>query len=237
MFGDWFTPDELYAFMKVRFGRAPDARPSAAHDDIALLTWDTFDRVLASRRTVDVMTVSQGRLVAALRPRCAQDVKRLMRLAPGISTVVRQSERHDRALLALASSFSDALPGEVHIQLYATPAGTNSFGWHYDFEDVFILQTQGVKDYYFRDNTVARHTRLGEALDFSLIKSETSPLMTARLVAGDWLYLPRRYWHLVKCVEDSLSISVGVMPLEVFRDALRVPAGWQGLRAQHRGIP
>ena len=36
-------------------------------------------------------------------------------------------------------------------------------------------------------------------------------LMQARLIAGDWLYVPRRWWHLVLCAEDSLSISVGVM--------------------------
>ncbi len=36
--------------------------------------------------------------------------------------------------------------------------------------------------------------------------------MASRLVAGDWLYIPRWWWHFVKCEEDSLSISVGVMP-------------------------
>ncbi len=35
---------------------------------------------------------------------------------------------------------------------------------------------------------------------------------TVRLCAGDWLYLPGRWWHVAKCVEDSLSISVGVLP-------------------------
>ena len=86
----------------------------------------------------------------------------------------------------------------------------------------------GEKDYYIRDNTVARHTRLGEALDFSLIKAERSPLAAARLLAGDWLYIPRRFWHLVKCIEDSLSISVGVMSPEAFLSARRIPAGWIG---------
>ncbi len=50
-----------------------------------------------------------------------------------------------------------------------------TFGWHYDFEDVFIAQTLGTKDYYFRDNTVGRHTRLGERLDFSALRAERTP--------------------------------------------------------------
>ncbi len=60
------------------------------------------------------------------------------------------------------------------MQLYATPGGTYSFGWHYDFEDVFIAQTLGIKDYYLRDNTLARHTLIGETLDFGCIRQEKS---------------------------------------------------------------
>jgi ribosomal protein L16 Arg81 hydroxylase len=41
------------------------------------------------------------------------------------------------------------IPGEVHVQLFVAPAGTHSFGWHYDDEDVYIVQTEGSKDYFF----------------------------------------------------------------------------------------
>jgi 50S ribosomal protein L16 3-hydroxylase len=120
------------------------------------------------------------------------------------------------------------LPGEVHVQLYLTPGGSNSYGWHFDFEDVFIAQTAGVKDYYLRANTVARDAILGDRLDFSSIARETSPLFAARLVPGDWLYVPATWWHLVKCVEQALSISVGVMPPSALRRARRLPPGWSG---------
>jgi ribosomal protein L16 Arg81 hydroxylase len=36
--------------------------------------------------------------------------------------------------------------------------------------------------------------------------------MTATLVAGDFLYIPSRWWHMALCKEDALSISVGLMP-------------------------
>jgi len=91
-----------------------------------------------------------------------------------------------------------ALPGEVHVQLYVTPAGTYSYSWHYDLEDVFVAQMLGIKDYHLRDNTVARHTRLGESLDFSCIRDETSHMMAARLIVGDWLYIPRRCGHAAR---------------------------------------
>jgi hypothetical protein len=39
---------------------------------------------------------------------------------------------------------------------------------------VVIVQALGTKDYYMCDNTVARRTHLGETLDFSCIRDETS---------------------------------------------------------------
>src|SRR5438045_1164509 len=83
--------------------------------------------------------------------------------------------------------------------------------------------------------TVATDTALGERLDFTSVRAERSPMFSARLAAGDWLYLPPRWWHLVKCVEESLSISVGVMPPGELRGARRLPSGWTGGRNTAQG--
>jgi hypothetical protein len=222
----WLAPNDLSWFAAHHLQRAPYARPGAAANVVSLGGWETIERVLASELPLDVLTVAAGRMIEAPPPRSRGDVSRLMRA--GVSVVVRASEQHDPGLAELAACFSRAFPGEVHIQLYVTPAGTNSYGWHYDFEDVFIAQTAGVKDYYFRANTVAGDAVLGDDLDFAAVRREVSPLMTARLLAGDWLYLPSTWWHLVRCLEDSLSISVGVMPPEAFRRARRLPRGWTG---------
>jgi hypothetical protein len=120
--------------------------------------------------------------------------------------------RHHPQLAELARAFARDLPGEIHVQLYATPAGTQTFGGHYDDEDVFIAQTVGTKDYYLRDNTVARTRSALEQPDFSAVRHERSALMIAQLIPGDWLYIPSRWWHLVRSIEDALSISIGVIP-------------------------
>jgi hypothetical protein len=226
LLASWLAPNGLAWFVEHHLQRAPFASPGAAANAVPLGGWDTIERVLGSERPLDVLTVARGELVEAPAPRSLDEVARLMRA--GVSVVVRASEQHDPGLAKLAACFGRAFPGEVHIQLYVTPAGTNSYGWHYDFENVFIAQTLGVKDYYFRANTVARDTVLGDELDFEAVRREVSPLMTARLLAGDWLYLPPTWWHLVRCVEDSLSISIGVMPPEAFRRARRLPRGWTG---------
>jgi ribosomal protein L16 Arg81 hydroxylase len=228
MLTEWLAPDDAAWFIAHHLYKAPCARSGTAAGARALFTWQTVESVLASERSLDLLTVRGGELVRAPQPRSGVDVQRLMQA--GVSVVIRGAEIHDPGLARLAARFEQALPGEVHVQLYVTPAGTNSYGWHYDFEDVFIAQTAGEKDYYFRANTVATDAVLGDALDFTPARHERSPLFSARLAAGDWLYLPSRWWHLVKCVEDSLSISVGVMPPSEAARARRLPAGWTGRR-------
>lgn len=221
MIDEWFAPLDRDTFWSRHFHHAPLANAGTGHHAVPLLDWETMGRVLASEQPMDLVTVAAGRLVAAPPPRSLDDARALLRA--GVSVVIRDGERHDPGLRTLAERFAAAVPGQVHVQLYATPGGTNSYGWHYDFEDVFIAQTAGIKDYYFRDNTVARETRLGEVLDFSVVRGETSPIFAARLLAADCLYIPSRWWHLVKCAEDALSISVGIMPPDELRRATRRP--------------
>jgi 50S ribosomal protein L16 3-hydroxylase len=225
MLDEWVRPMQVADFVSTTVrGQRPCAWPGAAASAVELFGWSTLDHVLCDD-TADVLTVTGGQLVPGQAPRSLADVQVLM--GRGVSVVVRGSERHDAGLARLAQSFA-AVPGEVHVQLYATPGGTHSYGWHYDFEEVFIAQTLGAKDYYFRENTVALASVLGDALDFTACRLERSPLLSARLLPGDWLYIPARWWHFVKCAETSLSISVGVMPPEAFRQARRIPVGWQG---------
>jgi ribosomal protein L16 Arg81 hydroxylase len=195
-------------FARTHLQRSPFARPGAARSALALLDWDTLDRVLGARP--EVLVAKEGRLVQAPVPRDLAAARRLM--SQGLGLVVRRSEHYDPGLAGLAQAFARELPGQVQIQLYATPAGTQTFGWHFDFEDVFIAQTNGVKDYYFRENTLFSEFAPGTQPDFSRIREETSPLFCSRLLAADWLYIPARWWHLVSSVEHALSISIGVIP-------------------------
>jgi 50S ribosomal protein L16 3-hydroxylase len=233
MFESWLGPLDLPTFLARHLGKHPLANQGTAGPLAPLLTWQTLGHIVASPRVpLDLVTVASGRLVDVPAPRSLGAVRGLMER--GVSVVVRASEEHDPGLAALAASFPENLGGETHVQVYATPAGTHSYGWHYDFEDVFIAQMAGEKDYYFRANTVALDTRLGDQLDFSGFRKETQPIMAAKLIAGDTLYVPARWWHLVKCTQDSLSISVGVMPEAALREARRLPAGWSGSAAPLR---
>jgi 50S ribosomal protein L16 3-hydroxylase len=160
----------------------------------------------------DVLADTRGKVVDTPAPRAMNELCALMRR--GVGLVNRRAEPHNGGVAWLVTSFGEDLPGEAHIQLFVTPAGTHSFGWHYDFEDVFIVQTTGVKEYLLRDNTVGRQRARGTRPDFERFRHEVSPLAAVRLLRGDWLYIPARWWHVAKCIEESLSISVGVFPHE-----------------------
>lgn len=210
MLAEWLIPMTVSLFSRDYLRKQPFARPSSAHTAIPAFGWGTLARLLTDDPAADLLVIARGKLVDVPRPKTLEEVRAL--LLEGVGLVIRRAEQVDAALARLAASFTQDIPGEVHVQLFVTPAETHGFGWHYDDEDVFIVQTEGSKNYFFRDNTVERHRPLDSAPDFTRFRHEASAIGTARLIAGDWLYIPARWWHMAKCVEDSLSISVGISP-------------------------
>jgi 50S ribosomal protein L16 3-hydroxylase len=210
MLREWLAPTPVAAFVASHLGKQPWARPGAAAAAVPLFDWTALDRVLGAEEGAEILVVAGGQLLALPAPRSLAEARAL--LAAGVGLALRRTERADPAIAAFAAAFADELPGEVHVQAFVTPGGTHGFGWHFDDEDVFIAHTAGIKDYYFRPNTVVDRGAGACAREFQRYRRETSPLGAARLIAGDCLYLPARWWHMARCVEDSLSISLGIYP-------------------------
>jgi 50S ribosomal protein L16 3-hydroxylase len=209
MLAAWLGPTPIATFRATHLGRRPLAHAGTTAAAGAVLDWDAVGRILASpSRRADLLVVARGRLLDVPAPRSLAALRALMR--DGIGIVLRGVERDDPGLARIAAAFGREL-GRTVVQVFVTPAGTHGFGWHYDDEDVFIAQTAGIKDYRFRANTVAAATPAA-ASAFARFAEETSPQMTATLGAGDFLYLPARWWHAAHCHAEALSISVGVLP-------------------------
>ncbi len=209
MLDQWLSRMSVSSFTRDYLRTQPYASPSSASCARRIFGWNTLDQLL-TRNPPDVLVVARGKLLEPPTPKSLGEALDL--LASGFGLVIRRAEKFDDGVAGLAVSVTQHIPGEVHVQLIVTPAGTYGFGWHYDDEDVFIVQTEGSKDYFFRDNTVERERPSGTAPDFTRFGNEASPIGTARLLAGDWLYIPARWWHAAKCIEDSLSISLGIFP-------------------------
>jgi ribosomal protein L16 Arg81 hydroxylase len=124
---------------------------------------------------------------------------------------VRRAERHDVELAELARTLATEIDGDVHVQLFATPAGQRMFGWHFDAEDVIVVQTEGSKRYLLRENTVCKAARFEPRPDFSRVRGETSPVAEVTMLVGDWLHIPSPWWHIAEALEPSLHLSLGVL--------------------------
>lgn len=197
-------------FVSEYFHTLPYSRPGSAAELCPLGTWETVGRIL--EQPADVMVVRRGEQRpsdASLRLPQARALSE-----DGYTILVRHAERHDSRLAELASSFAADFHAPVDIHLYVTPPGTHGFSWHYDAEDVFIIQTAGAKEYSLRKNTV-NPWPLMETIPHNMrYERELMPLMKAELQAGDWLYIPCGYWHKADSLageEAAISLAVGVM--------------------------
>lgn len=210
MISRWLADLSLAQFLADHFQKTPLAKALAAQESTSLLTWDTIARLVEASPQPDMMIVRNGRLLENAEPRSLREAQSLF--GSGCSIVMRHLELHDQALRGLAETIGEEIDGSVSIQSYATPRAFSSFGWHYDCEDVFIVQTAGTKEYLLRANTVNPEPHI-DAMprDMHYEKETSTKTMACTLVAGDWLYVPSGWWHRAIAIDDALSISVGVL--------------------------
>lgn len=200
----------LEEFLQRNFTRIPFSKPNAATEFKHLLNWEVIAKVLDAKKSV-TRIVRDGIVTkdyVDVDFKTARDYHK-----KGHTLLLRYAEASDSALKALADDFSKSFKTEVDIQLYCTPEGNNAFGWHYDVEEVFILQTMGSKLYTIRSNTIHPRPLLTSIPKDLQYEKETSDLqLQVRLEAGDWLYIPSGWWHIARTQSESMHISVGLMP-------------------------
>jgi ribosomal protein L16 Arg81 hydroxylase len=174
---------------------------------VDLATWPIIDEIL-QQPGVDFLCVRDGRL-ADNPPRDLEHIREFYR--QGYTLVIRNAEEHHPALAELASWFHETFRAPVDIHIYCTPADHHGFGWHYDAEDVFIIQTSGEKQYSLRKNTV-NPWPVRETLPRDMAyHREIMPCWSCQLEAGDWLYIPNGYWHRAQAAKPAISLAIGVM--------------------------
>lgn len=198
-------------FVEEYFHRQPFSLPNSARPLCDLITWDLMATVLESR-SADVMVVKAGRQCADVTPRTPDAARAL--IADGHTILVRHAECHDEQLGALAAHFEQDFQAPVDAHIYLTAPGQFGFSWHYDAEDVFIVQTAGRKEYSLRKNTVHPWPLVETIPEDMQYPREIMPLMRVLLEPGDWLYIPNGYWHKAEAQsggDASISLALGVL--------------------------
>jgi ribosomal protein L16 Arg81 hydroxylase len=204
-------PLSIGAFLQSHFTRLPFAMPDKAARYARSFTEADFAGMVESSRSI-LRIVRDGRLVhdnARMPWAEAQAYHRC-----GHTLLVRHAERSSAKLQALGDEFAHLFHAPVDIQVYLTPDKSQAFGWHYDLEEVFIIQVQGGKEYTIRQNTLNPWPVWDNMPGDMPYDRETSRLrLTCRLEAGDWLYIPSGWWHIAHTQAESIHLSIGVMPV------------------------
>jgi 50S ribosomal protein L16 3-hydroxylase len=199
----------LARFVSEHYHHLPYSATGLAAPLLPLGTFDALLRIL-SQDKADVLVCRRNEQWDGAAPRCERAASDL--LERGYTLLVRHAERHDPRLAELAAAFARDFASAVNIHVYCTPAGEYGFGWHYDEEEVFLIQTTGRKEYSLRKNTV-NPWPLEETLPVDMhFEREIMPVMRCELAAGDWLYVPAGYWHMGCSHETAISLAIGVQP-------------------------
>jgi ribosomal protein L16 Arg81 hydroxylase len=217
-------------FVERYYHQLPIAVPFAAAHIIPLASEKTVE-ALGAHSQAQVQLSRKGEFWPGGDRPTADELRQA--LADGWTLFFRHAERYDERLAALASEFRSSFQAPIDIHLFCTPAGSEGFGWHYDVEDVFIVQTRGVKTYRLRKNTINPWPLVETTPDDLSFEAERSLPMECRLDEGDWLYIPPGYWHATRAETLSISLSVGVMSataldlLDVLRPCLLASLRWR----------
>ncbi len=217
-------PVPLATFLEGYYLKLPFARAGGCAPLAGLGGWVLAERVLTTGEP-DARASRDGRLWEGGRVASPRQAREL--LAEGYTLGVRHAERHDPALAELAVGFCRDFLAPVDVHLYVTPGGQSGLGWHYDAEDVFVLQLAGTKEWLLRKNTVNPWPLIETLPRDMRHEREIMPVLRCTLAPGDWLYVPGGYWHRTEAPggseraegggqnehpEESVSLSVGLMP-------------------------
>lgn len=125
--------------------------------------------------------------------------------------LIRHAERAHPVMRTIAQDFQSLFHCPIDLQIYCTPAQQEGFEWHYDLDEVFVIQTFGQKEFRLRKNTTSPRPldRKASQRDYFL-QEPPCPETRCWLKAGDWLYIPAGYWHKAQAITDSIHLSVGV---------------------------
>ncbi|MBF0524966.1 MAG: cupin-like domain-containing protein [Deltaproteobacteria bacterium] len=120
----------------------------------------------------------------------------------------------------LGQDLQGRISGQVNVNAYLSP-GRSYIGCHRDTHDEFNIQVEGSKRWQVYEPDV-RVPYFGMPMDSGLDPKtgrpaiyDKEPIMDIVLNQGEFLYMPRGFWHnpVNSDAESSLGLTIGVHPL------------------------
>ena len=195
--------------------KRPFAAPFKAAQFNGLVSWKLLWEIFANAHN-DCWLPQNGRLPEINGNGRLSFEEAVKAYQDGRTILIRHAEKAHFKLAEIARDFYRTFNDPIDIQLYCTPPRQVGFDWHYDLEEVFVIQCQGEKEFRLFQNKdpLAPSGPVVKADD--LPAQITGPEIRCHLKAGDWLYIPAGYWHMAEAVTPSFHMSVGVMASNVY---------------------
>ncbi len=202
--------DPNTTFLPKHFTKLPFSKPHGAKAFVEYLNWGMVEEVIKAKKSA-LRIVQDGKVIKDYVDLSYEEA--ISHHQQGHTLLLRFAEKSSPKLKSLSDDFKKSFHTEVDIQLYCTPEGHNAFGWHYDVEEVFIIQTKGSKSYTIRPNTIHPNPLVKSITkDLGYEKEKTPVEIKITLEEGDWLYIPSGWWHVARTQKESMHISIGLMP-------------------------
>jgi hypothetical protein len=136
-----------------------------------------------------------------------QPVKFTTELRAGATLVLDAVDELHEPLEELAAGLEYFFRERIQINSYAGWHTSRGFDLHWDDHDVFILQVVGRKHWSIYGET--RPDPLSGDTDNP--KPTGAPVWEATLEDGDFLYIPRGWWHVAQPLDEpTLHLTVGI---------------------------
>lgn len=200
--------DSSSRFLSENWKCVPYSRPIAAKNLITFSHPEDLDKI-SSAANSKIKIIKDNQIIQSSQSFPSTLLHES--LNQGRSLVIRHAEKSLKPLENLATQFATCFQGAVDIQIFLTPANQQTFDWHYDAEEVFIIQTEGTKKFTLRQNTINPNPSLDNMPNDLQYEKETSSIvLNCDLEAGDWLYIPKGWWHRAQAQTRSIHLSVGI---------------------------
>lgn len=201
-------------FIRHYYRHQPFALPDSANLYKDLISWGLLEEIFSNQHK-DCWLPKRGLLPQD--GHLASGLLNISRARQGFSNghtvLVRHAEKAQKQLKAIADDFYGLLQKPIDIQVYCTPKDEEGFDWHYDVEDVFVIQSAGEKEFRLVSNTIIPRPlpMMTPELRMRFYEELRTTEIRCWLKAGDWLYIPAGYWHKARAVTDSFHMSIGVL--------------------------
>ena len=208
MFGldNLIAPFDSEEFIREYWGKKALLIPGDDDKFKDLYSWDTVNDLLFSSRKFDGI-----RLLYEKKERPLRSFKNLEDwLDKGATLVINNVNKIEPVVAKFQDALEYELNRHVNINSYMSYPSKQGFDIHFDFHDVFIVHTEGEKEWKVfeprpeRTFPLHRQPNLdkGEPPDYD-------PYLECTLTPGDVIYIPRGHWHYAVAVTPSIHLTVG----------------------------